>query len=48
MKFIWKPIEFDEERFKKQLDKLGEDAKSETGDIRKDVKEIVPTYQYEG
>lgn len=48
MIFIGKPIEFDEERFKKQLDKLGEDAKSETGDIRKDVKEIVPTYQYEG
>ena len=27
--------------------KLSEDAKSETADIRKDVKEIVPTYQYE-
>lgn len=48
MIFIGKPIEFDEEKFRRQLDKLGEDAKSETADIRKDVKEIVPTYQYEG
>lgn len=46
MIFIGKPIEFDEEKFIKQLDKLGEDAKSETADIRKDVKEIVPTYRY--
>lgn len=46
MIFIGKPIEFDEEKFKVQLEKLGEDAMSETVDIRKDVKEIVPTYQY--
>ena len=47
MIFIGKPIEFDEERFVQQLEKLGEDAKSETADIRKDVKEIVSTYHYE-
>ncbi len=46
MIFIGRPIEFDEGKFRKQLDKLGEDAKSETADIRKDVQEIVPTYQY--
>lgn len=46
MIYIGKPIEFDEERFEKQLRQLGEDAKSEIIDIRKDVKEIVSTYQY--
>lgn len=44
MIFIGKPIEFDVEEFEKQLEKLGEDAKSETADIRADVKAIVPTY----
>lgn len=48
MIFIGKPIEFDEEEFRKQLDRLAEDAKSETADIRRDVKAIVPTYHYEG
>lgn len=46
MIYIGKPIEFDVEKFEKQLKKLGEDAKSENADIRKDVKEIVSTYQY--
>lgn len=46
MIYIGKPIEFDEERFEKQLRQLAEDAKSEIIDIRKDVKEIVSTYQY--
>ena len=46
MIFIGKPIEFDVEEFKTQLEKLGEDAKSETADIRTDVKAIVPTYNY--
>ncbi|MBO4980351.1 MAG: polysaccharide biosynthesis protein [Lachnospiraceae bacterium] len=46
MIYIGKPIEFDEERFLEQLKKLGEEAKSETADIRKAVKEIVPTYRY--
>lgn len=44
MIFIGKPIEFDADVFEKQLQKLGEDAKSETSDIRADVKKIVPTY----
>lgn len=44
MIYIGKPIEFDVEKFEKQLKKLGEDAKSEAGDIRADVKAIVPTY----
>lgn len=48
MIFIGKPIEFDSELFEKQLKKLGEDAKKESADIRKDVKEIVPTYHPEG
>ena len=47
MIYIGKPIEFDVEKFEKQLKKLGEDAKSEAGDIRADVKAIVPTYQHE-
>lgn len=47
MIFIGKPIEFDTDVFEKQLQKLGEDAKSETSDIRADVKAIVSTYQYE-
>ena len=44
MIFIGKPIEFSVAKFEKQLEKLDEDVKSETGDIRADVKEIVPTY----
>lgn len=44
MIYIGKPIEFDVEKFEKQLKKLGEDAKNEVGDIRADVKAIVPTY----
>ncbi|MCM1540463.1 MAG: polysaccharide biosynthesis protein [Blautia sp.] len=48
MIFIGKPIEFDTELFEKQLKKLGEDAKKESADIRKNVREIVPTYHYEG
>lgn len=47
MIYIGKPIEFDEENFLKQLKKLDEDARSETADIRADVKEIVPTYKYD-
>lgn len=48
MIFIGKPIEFDAELFEKQLKKLGEEAKSETKDIRELIKEIVPTYHEEG
>lgn len=45
MIFIGKPIEFEEEIFVKQLDRLMADAKNETGDVRADIREIVPTYQ---
>ena len=45
MIYIGKPIEFDEEKFKEQLEKLEQDAVSETTDIREDVKQIVPTYR---
>lgn len=48
MIFIGKPIEFDAEQLKCQLEKLETDANSEAADIRADVKEIVPTYTYEG
>lgn len=47
MIFIGKPIDFDEEKFKKQLDQLAKDTKQETGDVRRAVKEIVDTYHYE-
>lgn len=47
MIFIGKPIEFDEETFEKQLDRLIADAKKEDKDIRKQIKEVVPTYQWE-
>ena len=45
MIFIGKPIEFDAEEFKEQLEKLDKLAVSESDDIRAMIKEIVPTYQ---
>ncbi len=45
MIYIGKPIEFDDDVFKKQLDKIYKDAYDETDSIREDIKEIVPTYQ---
>lgn len=45
MIYIGKPIEFDDEVFQKQLDKIYKDAYDETDKIREDIKEIVPTYQ---
>lgn len=44
MIFIGKPIEFDEEEFRRQLDQLEQEAINEDGDIRKEVMKIVPTY----
>ena len=44
MIFIGKPIEFDEEEFRRQLDQLEQEAVNEDGDIRKEVMKIVPTY----
>ena len=47
MIYIGKPIEFDEEKFEKQLERLAREVKQETGDVRRAVKEMVSTYQYE-
>lgn len=41
---IGKPIEFDEEKFFVQLNRLKEMSQSETEDIKDLIKEIVPTY----
>lgn len=45
MIFIGKPIDFDTEVFEKQLEELILHAKQEDKDIRKEIKDIVPTYQ---
>ena len=42
--FIGKPIEMNDDVFEKQLDKLDELSKEETGQMKEIVKEIVPTY----
>lgn len=44
MIFIGKPIEFDEDEFRRQLDILEQEAVKEDGDIRAEVMKIVPTY----
>lgn len=44
---IGKPIEFDKENFFDNLEKLKEEAYSETGNIRELIKEVVPTYHPE-
>ena len=41
---IGKPIEFDKENFFDNLEKLKEEAYSETGNIRELIKGVVPTY----
>ena len=41
---IGKPIEIDEEKFYKQLKLLEDISRNENEDIRKAIKEIVPTY----
>ena len=49
MIFIGKQIEFDAVIFEEQLHKLVEDAENEmTENVRRNVKAIVDTYQYEG
>lgn len=45
MIFIGKPIEFDKDEFKAQLNKLAEIATNESADVRDMIREIVPTYQ---
>lgn len=47
MIYIGKAMEFDTQWFEDCLERLKEEATSETGDIRSIVKEIVPTYHYE-
>lgn len=42
---IGKPIELDEEVFLSKLDKLIDKAEDNMADIRKDIKDICPTYQ---
>ncbi|MBS1482781.1 MAG: polysaccharide biosynthesis protein [Clostridium sp.] len=46
--FIGKPIEMDYDRFERALYRLGEAAKSETGNVRQLVHELVPEYHYKG
>ena len=41
---IGKPIEMDDELFKKQLERLEEAYKAETTEMKEIVAEIVPTY----
>lgn len=43
---VGKPIEIDEMEFFRQLKRLKEESKNESGDIRPLIQEIVPTYHY--
>lgn len=47
MIYIGKPIEYDDELFEKQLERLQEASVNEAQNIRELVQEIVPGYQYE-
>ncbi|MBD5527046.1 MAG: polysaccharide biosynthesis protein [Lachnospiraceae bacterium] len=47
MIYIGKPIEYDDELFEKQLERLQEASVNEAQNIRELVREIVPGYQYE-
>ena len=44
--FIGKPIEMDDEDFKKKLDLLDQASRMESDKIKEIVAQIVPTYQY--
>jgi FlaA1/EpsC-like NDP-sugar epimerase len=46
--FIGKPIEFDEERFFGQLVELKKTAYEDDPDMKRVVKELIPSYQYAG
>ena len=46
MIYIGKPIEYDDELFEQQLQRLQEASVNESQDIRALVQEIVPSYQY--
>ena len=41
---IGKPIDFDEEWFRKELDEIYELANEDYADVRDKIQEIVPTY----
>ena len=45
---IGKPIEMDDEWFKKKLRQLDEASFRESGEMKESVAEIVPTYRPEG
>ena len=45
---IGTPIQMDYERFEKALNRLGEAAQNETGNIRQMVCDLVPEYHYKG
>ena len=47
MIYIGRPIEYDDELFEQQLQRLQEASVNESQDIRALVQEIVPGYQYE-
>ncbi len=47
MIYIGKPIEYDDELFEQQLERLQEASVNEAQNIRELVREIVPSYQYE-
>jgi len=47
MIYIGRPIEYDDELFERQLERLQEASVNESQDIRALVREIVPSYQYE-
>ncbi len=47
MIFIGKPIDFDEQVFEGQLERLIAEAKKEGTDIREQIREIVPTFMQE-
>ncbi len=44
---VGKPIEIDEMEFFRQLKRLKEESKNESGDIRPLIREVVPTYHYQ-
>lgn len=48
MIYIGRPIEYDDERFAEQLERLREASMNESQDIRALVREIVPSYEYVG
>lgn len=45
--FIGKPLEFDPDVFEEQLNEIIASARQESPDIRKEIKKIVPTYEWE-